>query len=254
MRLQPVRNTAHTQIAPRIGHALGQDSSLKFFSFSRLLDAGRVRDVEEDAALAADGLRLREGLARDAVRRLREAGLRVHVLSGDAEPAVAALASRLGIDHARGGATPEAKLDALRALQAGGAVVLMVGDGVNDAPVLGAAQVSIAMGGGTDLARGHADGVLLKEDLTAVADAVDLARATRRVMRQNLGWSIAYNLLALPLAAGGLLTPWLAAIGMSLSSLVVVLNAVKLGKPPRERAAATRTTVATDRGLAATTA
>ncbi|MFN2377947.1 MAG: HAD-IC family P-type ATPase, partial [Candidatus Binatia bacterium] len=169
--------------------------------------------------------------AAETVRRLREAGLSVSIVSGDAPAVVAALAASLGIEQYRGGASPADKLRTVQDLQAAGAVVLMVGDGVNDAPVLGAAQVSIAMGGGTDLARSRADGVLLKEDLAAVADAVDLARATRRVMRQNLGWSIAYNLLALPLACAGHITPWWAAIGMSLSSLVVVLNAVRLGGP-----------------------
>ena len=171
--------------------------------------------------------------ARETIDRLRSAGLAVSLVSGDAPGAVAALAGALGIDHARAGASPEDKLRVVQDLQAAGAVVLMVGDGVNDAPVLGAAQVSIAMGGGTDLARSRADGVLLKEDLAAVADVLELARAARRVMRQNLAWSIAYNLLALPLASSGHITPWWAAIGMSLSSLVVVLNAVRLGRPPR---------------------
>ena len=169
--------------------------------------------------------------ARETIARLKAAGLGVSLVSGDAEGPARALAAAVGIASVRFGASPADKLDAVRELQQQGAVVLMVGDGVNDAPVLGAAQVSIAMGGGTDLARSHADGVLLKEDLAAIADTVDLARATRRVMRQNLSWSIAYNLLALPLAATGHITPWLAAIGMSVSSLVVVLNAVRLGRP-----------------------
>ncbi|MFN2426460.1 MAG: heavy metal translocating P-type ATPase [Candidatus Binatia bacterium] len=172
--------------------------------------------------------------ARETVARLRAAGLGVSVVSGDAPGAVAALAASLGIADARAAASPADKLRIVQDLQRAGAVVLMVGDGVNDAPVLGAAQVSIAMGGGTDLARSRADGVLLKEDLAAIADVVDLARATRRVMRQNLAWSISYNLLALPLAAMGHITPWWAALGMSLSSLVVVLNAVRLGRPPRD--------------------
>jgi Cu2+-exporting ATPase len=169
--------------------------------------------------------------AAEVVARLKEAGLKVSLLSGDAEGPARALASAVGISDVRFGAAPADKLSYVRRLQEAGEVVLMVGDGVNDAPVLGAAQVSFAMGGGTDLARSRADGVLLKEDLAAIADTVDLARAARRVMRQNLSWSIAYNLFALPLAATGHVTPWLAALGMSLSSLVVVWNAVRLGKP-----------------------
>lgn len=168
--------------------------------------------------------------AADAVRRLRATGLDVRVVSGDAAAPVAALAASLEIATAESRATPAGKLEAVRQLQRDGAVVLMVGDGVNDAPVLGAAQCSLAMGGGTDLARGCADGVILREDLTAVADVVDLAKATRRVMRQNLAWSFAYNLTALPIAMAGLVTPWWAALGMSLSSLVVVLNATRLGR------------------------
>ncbi len=171
--------------------------------------------------------------ARETVRRLREAGLGVSLVSGDAPGAVAVLASAVGIDDAHAAATPERKVAFVQELQRAGAVVLMVGDGVNDAPVLGAAQVSIAMGGGTDLARSRADGVLLTEHLGAIPDVVELARAARRVMHENLGWSVAYNLVALPLAALGHVTPWIAAIGMSLSSLVVVLNAVRLGRPPR---------------------
>jgi len=169
--------------------------------------------------------------ARELVRRLEQAGLHVMLASGDAKGPVCALAGDLGIRDARWGASPEEKLRTVRELQERGAVVLMVGDGVNDAPVLGAAQVSIAMGSGTDLARSRAGAVLMKEDLSAIADALVLAGRTRRVMRQNLGWSIAYNLVALPLASTGHITPWWAAIGMSLSSLVVVLNAVRLGKP-----------------------
>jgi Cu2+-exporting ATPase len=174
-------------------------------------------------------------LALETISRLRRLGLRVSVVSGDGAASVRALAGKLGIDDARASCTPEDKLAHVHGLQEAGHVVLMVGDGVNDAPVLGAAQVSIAMGGGTDLARSRADAVLLREDLGPVADAVEVARAARRVMRQNLGWSLTYNVVALPLACAGLVTPWWAAIGMSLSSLVVVLNAVRLGKPPRDR-------------------
>jgi len=167
-----------------------------------------------------------------AVRRLRALGLDVELLSGDASNAVQAAAAALGIERYLAGATPAAKLAHVRQLQDGGAVVLMVGDGINDAPVLGVAQVSVAMGGGTDLAMIRADAVLLKEDLGGLIAALSLARAARRVMLENLAWSAAYNAIALPLAALGFVAPYWAALGMSVSSLVVVLNAVRLGRMP----------------------
>ncbi len=129
---------------------------------------------------------------------------------------------------AQGGQTPEAKHAYLRQLQAQGAVVSMIGDGVNDAPVLAQAQVSVAMGNGADLARQSADVVLLGERLHALVSALQLARRTLRIVRQNLVWSFAYNLLAIPLAMTGIVTPWMAGIGMSSSSLLVVLNALRL--------------------------
>ncbi|MBX3023919.1 cadmium-translocating P-type ATPase [bacterium] len=167
--------------------------------------------------------------AAAAVRALRAQGVAVQMLSGDPSPAVSRLAERLGIAVAVRGASPEDKLRHVRALQAAGAVVVMVGDGVNDAPVLGAAQVSVAMGGGTDLAMSRADAVLLREDLRVLPAALALARRARRVLHQNLAWAVAYNAVALPLAALGWVTPLWAALGMSASSLVVVLNALRLG-------------------------
>ena len=166
--------------------------------------------------------------AAQAVSVLHELGLRVAVLSGDAQATVARTAAALDIDAGEGGMTPEGKHDYLRRLQSGGAVVAMVGDGVNDAPVLAQAHVSVAMGGGTDLARSQADVVLLGDDLRQLAAGVLLARKTLRIIRQNLAWAFAYNLLAVPLAMVGLITPWMAGIGMSASSLLVVLNALRL--------------------------
>lgn len=188
---------------------------------------------------------LRSG-ARDLVARLDSSGLGVVLLSGDTEAAVAAAAARVGIARFVAGASPAAKLAFVEEAQRRGAVVAMVGDGVNDAPVLGGADVSIAMGSAADLARSRADAVLLGDDVGAVAEAFALARRARRVIRQNLAWSIAYNAVALPLAAAGLVPPYLAAAGMSLSSLVVVLNARRLSRvagrtqaPPAEAPVAT---------------
>ncbi len=171
--------------------------------------------------------RLRPG-AGPLIEALRAAGCRASVLSGDSPLAVAAVAARLGIVDAFGGLSPEAKHDHIDRLQRSGARVAMVGDGVNDAPVLALAQLSIAMGGGTDLARAQADLVLMGEDLGQLARGIALAKKTLAVVRQNLLWAGAYNLLAIPLAMAGLVTPWLAGVGMSASSLLVVLNALRL--------------------------
>jgi len=149
-------------------------------------------------------------------------------LSGNPSSAVTELAEALGNEVARGGLSPDEKLSVLRALGAQGYVVAMVCDGVNDAPVLGGAQVSVAMGGGADLAKVSADAVLLGDDLAALGQGIAWAHRTRRVIRQNLAWALAYNGAILPLAAAGLVPPYLAALGMSASSLGVTLNALRL--------------------------
>jgi len=163
-----------------------------------------------------------------ALASLRAQGIALAAYSGDSQESVAKVAIELGIDQAHGGMTPEDKHAAIKRLQSLGATVAMVGDGVNDAPVLAQAHVSVAMGGGTDLARSQGDVVLLSDDLQQLAVGVALARRTLRVIRQNLVWAFAYNLLAIPLAMFGFITPWMAGIGMSASSLLVVLNALRL--------------------------
>ena len=166
--------------------------------------------------------------AQQAIEALIKRGMGVSILSGDGGEAVGHAAERLGIAEWRARQTPESKLAALRAWQAEGRVVAMVGDGINDAPVLAGAQVSFAMGTGTDIASQTSDIVLLSSRLTDVAIALDTGRATHAVMRQNLAWAIIYNLVALPFAALGFVSPWVAALGMSISSLIVVLNALRL--------------------------
>jgi len=166
--------------------------------------------------------------APEAVSELQSMGYEVSVASGDREVVVRAVAKKLGIHDWHASLTPAGKVSLVRRLQAAGREVVMVGDGVNDAPVLAAANASIAIDAGTALARASADAIVLGKRLLSVVDGVALAAATRRVIRQNIGWAIAYNLVAVPLAASGQLAPWMAAIGMSASSLVVVLNALRL--------------------------
>ncbi len=187
--------------------------------------------VGERGPLAWFGLRdeLRSG-APALIDELRRDGVRPHLLTGDPSRGATRVARRLGIERARGGASPADKLAYVRDLQGRGAVVAMAGDGVNDAPVLGAAQVSIAMGGGSDLTRTRADAVLLEGDLEALSRAVGWSRKTQRVIRQNLLWALLYNLTILPMAGAGWVAPYAAAIGMSLSSLLVVGNALRLGE------------------------
>ena len=175
--------------------------------------------------------RLSDSLRPEAVAMV--AGLvasatKISIFSGDAQAAAVRVGLALGIPDARGGLSPEEKHGCLKALQDAGETVAMVGDGVNDAPVLAQAEVSIAMGGGADLARANADIVLLGNNLRALPEGLALARRTVRIVKQNLIWAFAYNFLAIPLAMAGWVTPWMAGIGMSASSLLVVLNALRL--------------------------
>lgn len=196
--------------------------------------------ADDDALWLGDGARafarfeVADAVRADAavaVAALHAQGLDVELSSGDAQEAVARVAQAAGIGHARHRQSPEAKLARVRDRQRQGRVVAMVGDGINDAPVLAGADVSFAFGTGAATAHRSADFVLTGESLRRVPEAIALARRTRRVVRQNLGWAIGYNLLALPFAAAGLVEPWLAALGMAASSLAVTLNALRLRAP-----------------------
>ncbi len=167
------------------------------------------------------------------IGRLAREGIPTAIISGDARSAVEMVAQRVGVDESHAEMTPEGKQAWVERRQAvPGAVVAMVGDGVNDAPVLAQAQVSVAMGGGTDLARNQADIVLLSESLAGLSRGVSLSRRTLQIIRQNLWWSFTYNFTSVPLAMMGLITPWMAGLGMAGSSLLVVLNALRLQVRP----------------------
>jgi Cu2+-exporting ATPase len=168
--------------------------------------------------------------AAGALQSLREQGLGLRLLSGDAPASVQTIAQRLNLEHARGGATPEDKLAAIKQLQSQGHRVLMVGDGMNDGPVLACADVSFALAHGSALAQQRSDFIVLGSRLAEVPATRRLAKRTLRVMRQNLAWALAYNAACVPLALAGMLPPWAAGAGMALSSLLVVLNALRLSR------------------------
>jgi Cu+-exporting ATPase len=186
---------------------------------------------------ARDALRPDAAEAIAALKRSESggAGLRVLMLTGDSAAAAAPIAQQAGITEVEAGLDPAGKLGRIRALQAEGLRVGMAGDGINDAAALAQADAGIAMGSGADLAQEAGDVLLLRAQPSAIPAALDLARSTLRVMRQNLVWAVAYNLLGIPLAAGVfypafhiLLTPWLAAAAMALSSVCVLANSLRL--------------------------
>ena len=159
---------------------------------------------------------------------LRTLGLRPVLLTGDNPATAQAVACAAGIDEVIAGALPATKAQLITDLKSSGRAPAMVGDGVNDAPALAAAQLGLALGSGTDVAICAADMILLRDDLHAVPDAINLARATFKTIRRNLAWAFCYNVLAIPLAALGFLNPLIAAATMTLSSVFVVWNSLRL--------------------------
>jgi Cu+-exporting ATPase len=171
--------------------------------------------------------------AAETIEMLKNAGITPWLLTGDSEDAAQSIAKQVGItsDHVFSGALPQGKLTKIRELQAQSHTVVMVGDGINDAAALVGADVSIAMGTGTDVAVSSADITLMRKDLAAVLDALKLSMRTLRTIRVNLGWAFAYNIVGIPIAALGLLSPMYAAGAMALSSLFVVTNSLRIRVP-----------------------
>jgi len=170
--------------------------------------------------------------AASAVKRLKALGLNIQLLSGDQPQAVLGLAERADIDQAFAACSPEDKLQHLRRLQQAGQTVAMVGDGLNDGPVLACADVSIAMGNAVPLAQARSDFIVQGGQLAAVPALFLMARRTRRIVRQNLAWAALYNAVCVPLAITGAMPPWLAGLGMAASSLLVVANSARLSRWP----------------------
>ena len=218
-----------------VADSAGTDAPARSDSSSDETDDGatRVFLAREGALLAcfvlADTLRAD---ASELVDGLRRRGIETTIASGDSAAAVDRAARELGFARHLAGLSPEDKLDEAGRLAAAGERVLMLGDGVNDTPALAGAHVSVAMGRGAAAAAARADAVLIGDDPGRLLAALDIARRARRIVKQNLAWALGYNLVALPLAAAGTVPPWAAAIGMSLSSLAVAANALRLGRGP----------------------
>ncbi|MHB9020381.1 MAG: heavy metal translocating P-type ATPase [Halothiobacillus sp.] len=235
--VQEVRNYPGRGMAGKVeGHqiAVGNERLLQELGVSLPTESSPTADLAVwilvDGRLAG-AVHLSDSLrddAKAAVDEIKALGLTPVMLSGDHPARVTQMAQTLGITLAKGGLLPAEKLEFVQRLQADGAMVLMVGDGINDAPVLAQAQVSMAMGGGTVIARHSSDIVLINDQLQQIPFGLNYARRVLTNIHQNLGWSVAYNVIAIPLAAMGLVQPWVAAIGMSLSSIIVVGNALRL--------------------------
>jgi len=166
--------------------------------------------------------------SREAIRRLHASGLKTLLLTGDHPQAARAVAAQVGIDDVRAGVKPDGKAEVVRTMQGNQRRVAMIGDGINDAPALAQADLGIAIGSGSDIAKETGGIVLVRGSLLDAAAAIDLSKATMRVIRQNLFFAFFYNVLMIPLAAFGVLPPWMCAAAMALSDVTVLGNALRL--------------------------
>lgn len=215
----------------RLMDKYGVEASHAYSVMSTLEEAGKTAMLvainKEYAGMVAVADTIKE-TSQAAVRRLKEMGIQVIMITGDNERTAKAIAAQVGIDHVRAEVLPEGKAEEVKKLQSEGKIVAMVGDGINDAPALATADIGMAIGTGTDVAMEAADVTLMRGDLSSIPDALYMSRKTMTNIKQNLFWALGYNTLGIPVAALGLLAPWVAGAAMALSSVSVVLNALRL--------------------------
>lgn len=215
----------------RLMEKVNIDAKAAYHSMSRLEEAGKTAMLVaidgQYAGMVAVADTIKE-TSKAAVSRLKEMGIQVIMITGDNERTAKAIAAQVGIDHVRAEVLPEGKAEEVKKLQSQGKKVAMVGDGINDAPALATADIGMAIGTGTDVAMEAADVTLMRGDLSSIPDAIYMSRKTMNNIKQNLFWALGYNTLGIPIAAIGLLAPWVAGAAMALSSVSVVLNALRL--------------------------
>lgn len=215
----------------RLMETFNVDAKQAYAAMSRLEEEGKTAMLvavnKQYRGIVAVADTIKE-TSKDAVARLKAMGIQVIMITGDNERTAKAIAAQVGIDHVLAEVLPEGKAEEVRKLQAQGKKVAMVGDGINDAPALATADIGMAIGTGTDIAMEAADVTLMRGDLSSIPDAIYMSRKTMSNIKQNLFWALGYNTLGIPIAAVGLLAPWVAGAAMALSSVSVVLNALRL--------------------------